>query len=74
MNNYKELYDLIVKSFLADGYEIYKQCDWLTTVRRWKLVHATEDLKVLETMVNIILDETDGAGQVLVRYAYYVKE
>jgi hypothetical protein len=74
MNNYKELYDLIVKSFLADGYEIYKQCDWLTTVRRWKLVHATEDLKVLETTVNIIHDETEGAEQILVRYSYYEKD
>ena len=71
MNNYKELYELIVKSFLADGYEIYKQCDWITTVRRWKL---TETEKIMETMVNIILDETDGAGQILVRYAYYEKE
>jgi len=71
MNKYKELYDLIVKSFLADGYEIYKQCDWITTVRRWKL---TETEKIMETMVNIILDETDGAGQILVRYAYYEKE
>jgi hypothetical protein len=71
MNKYKELYDLIVKSFLADGYEIYKQCDWITTVRRWKL---TETEKIMETMVNIIYDEAEGAEQILVRYAYYEKE
>ena len=71
MNNYKELYDLIVKSFLADGYEIYKQCDWLTTVRRWKL---TETEKIMEVMVNIIYDQAEDAGQILVRYAYYEKE
>ena len=71
MNNYRTLYDLIVKSFLADGYEIYKQCDWITTVRRWKL---TETEKIMETMVNIIYDEAEGAEQILVRYAYYEKE
>jgi len=74
MNNYRTLYDLIVKSFLADGYEIYKQCDWLTTVRRWKLVHEPVPFKVLETMVNIIYDQAEDAEQILVRYAYYEKE
>jgi hypothetical protein len=71
MSNYKELYDLIVKSFLADGYEIYKQCNWLTTVRRWKF---TETEKIMEVMVNIIYDQAEDAEQILVRYAYYQKE
>ena len=47
---YKELFDLTVQGFLSQGYEIYKQCDWIVTLRRWKLVHQTEDLKVLETI------------------------
>ena len=44
---YKELYELVIQGFLLQGYEIYKQCSFLTSLRRWKLVHATEDLKVL---------------------------
>lgn len=71
---YRQLFEDVVQGFLSQGYEIYKQCDWLVTVRRWKLVHQTEDIKVIETMVNIILDETEGAEQILVRYSYYEKE
>lgn len=74
MNNYQHLYEAIIEGFLKDGFEIYQKSSWMCTMRRWKLIHKTEDLKVLETMVNIILDETEGAEQILVRYAYYEKE
>lgn len=74
MNNYKQLFELVIKGFIQEGYEVYKECDWLCTLRRWKLVHQTEDLKVIETMVNVIYDETEGAEQILVRYSYYEKE
>lgn len=70
-NKYRELFNLTIQGFLSQGYEIYKQCDWLVTLRRWKLVHKTEDIKILETMVNIIFDETEGAEQILVRFSYY---
>jgi hypothetical protein len=71
---YKDLYNLVIKGFLSQGYEIYTQCSFLTTLRRWKLVHQTEDLKIVETMVNIIFDETEGAEQILVRFSYYERE
>ena len=74
MNNYHSLFETVIKGFLQDGYEIYKQCDWLCVLHRWKLVHKTEDIKILETMVNIIFDETEGAEQILVRFNYHEKE
>jgi len=74
MNDYRKLFNLVIKGFLQEGYEVYKECDWLCTLRRWKLVHTTEDLKVVETMVNVIFDETEEAEQILVRYSYYERE
>ena len=74
MNKYNELYEAIITGFLKDGFEIYAKSSWMCTVRRWKLVHKTEDIKVVETIVNIILDETEGAEQILVRFAYHDKD
>lgn len=74
MNNYQSLYEITIEGFLKDGFEIYMKSDWICTVRRWKLVHQSEDIKVIESMVNIIFDKTEGAEQILVRYSYYEKE
>ena len=74
MNKYQELYELTIKGFLQEGYEVYRKCDWICTLRRWKLVHKTEDIKVIETMINVILDDTEGAEQILVRFSYYDKD
>jgi len=74
MNKTNNLYDLVIESFIKNGYEISFKSSFITTVQRWKLIHKSEDIKVVETSVNIILDETEGAEQVLVRYSYYDKE
>lgn len=73
MNNYRELYQLVIDGFIKNGFEICLQNSFITTMRRWKVVHKTEDLKVIETVVNIILNDDDNPSQVLVRYAYYEK-
>jgi len=73
MNNYNDLYELIINGFLKDGFEIYQKTSWLCTMRRWKLVHEIEDLKVLETVINIFLDDEDNPTTVSVRFAYYEK-
>jgi hypothetical protein len=74
MNNYKELYESIITGFLKDGFEIYQKTSWLCTMRRWKVVHDTEDLKVLETVINIFIDNEDEPTTVSVRFAYYEAE
>lgn len=71
MNNYQELYESIINGFLKDGFEIYQKTSWLCTMRRWKLVHETEDLKVIETIINIFLDDEDNPTTVSVRFAYH---
>jgi hypothetical protein len=73
MNNYIELYETVIEGFLKNGFEIYHKSSWITILRRWKLVHQTEDLKIIDTVVNIIFDETEGAEQILVRYNFYEK-
>jgi hypothetical protein len=74
MNKYNELYEAIIAGFLKDGYEIYAKSSWMCTVRRWKLVHKTEDIKVIETVVNIYLDDEDNPTNVLARFAYHEKD
>jgi len=73
-NNYQQLFDLIVAMFLKEGYEVYLKTSWMVTLRRWKLVHAIEDIKILETMINVYLDDDDNPSQVMVRYSYYERE
>ena len=74
MNNYKQLFDVVVDGFLKNGFEIYIQNDWITTLRRWKLVHETEDLKVIETDVSIYYDNIDEPTGIITRFSYYNKE
>ena len=74
MNKCQELFDLVIESFLKNGYELYCRNSFIATVRRWKLVHRTEDMKVIETSVNIILNEEGNDPQILIRYSYYDKE
>jgi len=74
MNNYVQLYEAIIEGFKRDGFEIYHKSSWLCTMRRWKLVHKTEDMKVIETAINIYLDNEEEPTNVLVRFAYYEKE
>jgi hypothetical protein len=74
VNNYKELFNLIIKGFLLQGYEIYLQNSFVCTLRRWKLVHKTEDLKVIETDVSIYYDNMDEPTGIIARFSYYNKE
>jgi hypothetical protein len=74
MNDYHKLYEDVITGFLRDGFEIYHKSSWLTTMRRWKLVHQTEDMKVIESVVNIYLDNEAEPTTVMVRFAYYEKE
>jgi len=74
MNNYVQLYEAIIEGFKRDGFEIYQKSSWLCTMRRWKLVHETEDIKVIETIINIYIDDEDNPTNVLVRFAYFEKE
>jgi hypothetical protein len=71
MNNYQELYECIIAGFLKDGFEIYAKSSWLCTMRRWKLTHEKEDIKILETVINIFIDDVDNPTTVNVRFAYY---
>jgi hypothetical protein len=43
-------------------------------MRRWKLVHATEELKVIDTIINILLDNENDPSEVTVKFLYYEKE
>lgn len=74
MNKYHELYEAIIAGFLKDGYEIYAKSSWMCTVRRWKLVHKIEDIKVVETVVNIFLDDDENPTTVSARFAYHDKD
>jgi hypothetical protein len=74
MNNYQELYEAVIAGFLKDGFEIYAKSSWMCTMRRWKLVHKTENIKVIETMINIYLDDEDNPTTVAVRFAYFEQE
>ncbi len=74
MNNYHQLYESVIQGFIKDGFEIYMKTSWMCTLRRWKLVHQTEDIKVIETVINVYLDDEDNPTNVLVRFAYYQKD
>lgn len=74
MNNYQQLYETIIAGFLKDGFEIYAKSSWMCTMRRWKLVHQTEDIKIVETAINIFIDDEDNPTNVSVRFAYHDKE
>lgn len=71
MNDYDQLYKLVIDGFIKNGFEIYLQNSFVTTLRRWKLVHKTEDLKIVESVVNVYLDDTENPTNVSVRFAYY---
>jgi len=68
MNN---LYETTIKGFLLQGYEIYKQCSWLTTMRKFKSVHVTEDLKVIESVISVIIPDEEYPNDIYIRNAYY---
>lgn len=70
MTKSEDLFNLVIESFIKNGFELYCKNSFIATLRRWKLVHQTEDLKVIETSVNIILTE-ENEPQILVRYSYY---
>jgi hypothetical protein len=72
-NNYRQLFDLIVDGFIHNGFEIVNRASWITTLRRWKVVHESEDLKVVESEVNIFFDDIDEPTQIVTRFAYYEK-
>lgn len=74
MNNYQELYNMVIEGFIKEGFEIYKKSSWLTSLRRWKLVHQIEDIKVIETIINVYLDDEDNPTNVLVRFAYFERK
>jgi hypothetical protein len=74
MNNYQQLYEAVIAGFLKDGFEIYAKSSWMCTMRRWKLINQTEDIKVIETIINIFIDNEDEPTNVSVRFAYYNKE
>jgi hypothetical protein len=73
-NNYRQLFDLIVEGFIQNGFEIVNRDSWITTLRRWKVVHESEDLKVVESEVNVFFDDIDEPSQIVTRFAYYNKE
>jgi hypothetical protein len=72
MTKSEDLFNLVIESFIKNGFELYDRNSFIATLRRWKLVHKTEDLKIIETSVNIILTE-ENEPQILVRYSYYEK-
>jgi hypothetical protein len=74
MNSYQQLYQAIISGFQKDGFEIYQKSSWMCTMRRWKLIHKTEDIKVIETIINIFIDDEDNPTNVQVRFSYYNKE
>ena len=74
MNDYQELYETIIEGFLKDGFEIYAKSSWMCTMRRWKLVHKIEDIKILETVINIYIDSEDKPTTVSVRFAYHERD
>jgi hypothetical protein len=74
MNNYKELYQIVIQGFIDQGWELYLQNSFMTSLRKWKLAHKTEDIKLMESMINIYLDDEDNPTTVMVRFAYYSKE
>ena len=43
-------------------------------MRRWKLVHRTEDLKIIESVVNIFYDDEANPTQIITRFAYFEME
>lgn len=80
-NNYRQLFDLIVDGFIQNGFEIVNRDSWITTLRRWKLIHdendlfsSTSDIKVIESEVNVFFDDIDEPTQIITRFAYYNKE
>ena len=74
MNNYQQLFDLIIEGFSQNGFEIVNRNSWICTMRRWKLSHEFVDLKVIESEVNIFFDSMDEPTQIVTRFAYYEKE
>jgi hypothetical protein len=67
------LFKMVVDGFLSQGYEIKCELPWIVTVIRWKLVHKEEDLKIIESMVNIIIPDEEYPNDVYVRFSYYDK-
>jgi hypothetical protein len=74
MNNYQQLYEMVIDGFLKNGFEIYQKSSWICSMRRWKLVHRTEDLKIIESVVNIFYDDEANPTQIITRFAYFEME
>jgi len=73
MNNYYQLYELIIEGFIKNGFEIYQKSSVFCSLRRWKFIHKIEDLKIVETSVNIYFDNNQKPTEVIVRFSNYEK-
>jgi hypothetical protein len=75
MNNpYQELFSAVVTGLVKNGFEISLQTSWMVTLTKWKLVHTTEDLKVVECIVNVFMDNEDEPTQIISRFSYVERE
>jgi len=68
MNDYDELFELIIKSFILNGFEIYQKSSTFCSLNKWLLVHRTEDFKVLESQVYIGFDNAQHPTEIIVRF------
>jgi hypothetical protein len=73
MNDYYQLYETVIESFIKNGFEIYQKSSVFCSLRRWKLIHKSEDLKIVESQINIYFDDKNNPSQVIVRFQHYEK-
>jgi hypothetical protein len=74
MNDYYQLYELTIDGFIKNGFEIYQKSSVFCSLRKWKLVHQLEDIKIIETQINIYFDNNQNPSEVIVRFSYYERK
>jgi len=71
---YQQLFDVVVDGFVKNGFEISLKSSWMTTLTKWRLVQSPEDLKVVESIVNVFVDNEDEPTQIISRFSYVERE